>query len=362
VRLALVLPGRLDRLSGGYLYDRILVEQLCAAGDEVAVLSLPLLPFGVAALGSLTVRLVHQLARLQPAAVLEDELAFPTLAWTNRLIRRRIRAPLVAIVHHLRQCEQPTGLTGLLTRLLEPRFLASVDAFLFPSEASRKEALAWRCDQPDHALVPPGRDRLGPPLERAVVLARACRPGPLRILSVGTVERRKNLDGLLRALAALPAGSWQLTVVGPLDRDRAFVRRLQRLIVRQGLAGAVQLTGQVDDTTLRALLTAHDVLAQPSWYEGFGIAALEGLGFGLPAIVSSAGGGRTVIEEGVSGLVVAPDDPIGLATALRSLLDRQRLAAMSEAALAHYHRHPTWQEAGQQARQFLRTLVAAKEG
>ncbi|GIW10024.1 MAG: hypothetical protein KatS3mg061_1081 [Dehalococcoidia bacterium] len=362
MRLALVLPGRLDRLSGGYLYDRILVEQLRAAGDEVTVLSLPLLPFEVAVLGSLAVRLVHQLARLQPAVVLEDELAFPALALANRFIRRQVRAPVVAIVHHLRQCERPTGLTGLLTRLLEPRFLDSVEAFLFPSEASRMAVLAWRRDQPANALVPPGRDRLGPPLAPVAVLARACRPGPLRVLSVGTVERRKNLDGLLRALATLPAGSWQLTVVGPLDRDRAFVRRLQRLIVRQGLAGAVRLTGQVDDATLRGLLPTHDVLAQPSWYEGFGIAALEGLGFGLPAIVSSAGGGRTVIEEGVSGLVVSPDDLAGLATALRSLLDRQRLAAMSEAALAHYNRHPTWQEAGQQARQFLRALVAAKEG
>jgi glycosyltransferase involved in cell wall biosynthesis len=100
------------------------------------------------------------------------------------------------------------------------------------------------------------------------------------------------------------------------------------------------------------------VLAVPSSYEGFGIAYLEGMSFGLPAIGTTAGAASEIITDGVDGYLVRPEDPETLAARLSVLArDRALLERLSLNALERYRRQPKWEETAARIRAFLAMMV-----
>ena len=81
---------------------------------------------------------------------------------------------------------------------------------------------------------------------------------------------------------------------------------------------------------------------------------LEGMGFGLPAIATTAGGASEIITNGVNGFLVPPADPLALKDRILQLAgDRGLLAEMSLAALERYRGHPTWEQSAHRIRSFL---------
>jgi glycosyltransferase involved in cell wall biosynthesis len=83
------------------------------------------------------------------------------------------------------------------------------------------------------------------------------------------------------------------------------------------------------------------------------------MGFGLPAIASTAGAAGEIVTHGENGFLVEPGDPLSLAACLELLLqDRPRLAGMGQAALRRFHQHPTWEQSGARIRAFLLSLIS----
>jgi len=353
MRVGLTLYGSLDDQSGGFRYDRELVEGLRAAGDTVEVVALPWrsYPRGLADALSPSVR--DRLA-VDVDVMLQDELAHPSLVGVNRALPY----PVVSVVHHLRASE-PRRLAPLY-RAVERRYLATVDGAVCNSHATREAVEATGGPPADRAVVaPPAGDRFDPDLAGREIDDRA-REGPLRVAFVGNVEPRKGLDTLVEGLARLEE-PWELTAVGR-HRDAAHVRRVQRRIAAAGTAGRVRLPGRLPDPELADVLRRNHVLAVPSRYEGFGIVYLEGMSFGLPAVATTAGGAREVVEDGETGYLVEPDDPAGVGQALSALAgDRDRLARMGRAARRRYERHPDWTETTSRVRSLLRAVTAAAD-
>ncbi|GIW06580.1 MAG: glycosyl transferase family 1 [Dehalococcoidia bacterium] len=350
MRVAFIVYGSIDQRSGGYLYDRMLVRQLRAAGDHVDVIGLTRRPYGLALLDNFR-GLAAALARRAPDLVVQDELCHPSLCWVNRAIARRLGRPIVSIVHHLRASEQPHD---PLACTIEHHYLASLDALIANSWTTARTVRTTLGRLPQCHVALPGRDRLGE-IAPPVIARRASERRPLRVVTVGNLEPRKNVETLLAALARLPANSWELKVVGGVASPQ-YAARLRTWVTKLGLRDAVQFCGPLEDGALGRLLAESDVFAQPSWYEGFGVAALEAMGFGLPAIASRAGGAVELITHGEDGFLVAPNDVDSVAGALYQLLDRSGLERMSLAALARYNRHPMWQETMAEARAFLAML------
>jgi len=98
-------------------------------------------------------------------------------------------------------------------------------------------------------------------------------------------------------------------------------------------------------------------LAVPSFYEGYGIAYLEGMGCGLPAIGTTAGGAMEIIDHGINGFLIPPGDSNALSRYLNELnQDRERLKSMSLAAYRRFNAHPTWQASCEKILDFLVSL------
>jgi glycosyltransferase involved in cell wall biosynthesis len=149
------------------------------------------------------------------------------------------------------------------------------------------------------------------------------------LLAVGTLERRKNLLLVLRALEGLPGVP--LVAVG---RETPYADELRAFARARGIEGRVRLLSGVSTPDLAAMYRLATVALYPSLFEGFGIPIVEALFSGTPVVTTRGG----VFPEagGPGSAYVDPGDPDALRDVLAGLLaDEGRRAAMREAGLRH---------------------------
>ncbi len=165
-----------------------------------------------------------------------------------------------------------------------------------------------------HNAQPPGAEPAPPPLAH---------DGPLRVIAVGALIRQKGHDVLIEA-ARRSAQPWQVSIVGTGPQQHTERLTAAALAVP---GDRVSMLGWRED--VHDLMTQHDVVAMPSRWEAFGYAALEALSMARALVASRVDGLDEVVESGVTGLLVPPDDPDALAAALDRLsLDRDLVVAM----------------------------------
>jgi glycosyltransferase involved in cell wall biosynthesis len=340
-------------MSGGYLYDRKLVEYLLTQGDTVEIISLPWRNYAAHLTDNFHFRLPPDLDLL-----IQDELNHPSLLTANS---RPHSYPVISLVHHLRCSEQRSGWQNLFYRSIEKRYFYSVDGFIFNSETTKSVVIELiEVEKPNIVAYPP-TDRFGHPVTEQEVIARARDTGPLRLLFLGNVIHRKGLHTLLDAVSGRRS-AFRLDVIGGLTVDPSYARAMQEKVPVQGLQSAVYFHGPLDSEKLVAKLKYAHVLVVPSSYEGYGIVYLEGMAFGLPAIGTTAGAASEIITEGKTGFLIPPEDAKTLAARLTVLAnDRDLLAKMSLKALERYHQQPTWNKTAGRIRKFLNNMIVRAE-
>jgi glycosyltransferase involved in cell wall biosynthesis len=158
------------------------------------------------------------------------------------------------------------------------------------------------------------------------------------LLAVGRLVPQKGFDVLLDAFAALtavPDFRWDLVIAGDGTERRTLEVRARRL----GVAERVRFAGRTNRSETVALFRDAALFALPSRLEPFGIVNLEAMAAGTPVVATRVGGVPEVVEDGVTGMLVAPDEPHALAGAIRRLHDDAGLRArLSEAGIARAQR------------------------
>ena len=358
--IGLVCYGDIETNTGGFRYDRKLAEGLRERGDSVEIIELPWRDYLDGLFDSLTGRLLDRLD-IPVDVLLQDELAHPSLVGFNRRLRARRDIPTVAIVHHLRCSETHPRPLRWLYRAVERRYLDGVDGTICNSEATREavESLA----APNTIVAPPAGDQFDPMVSPDEIKTRAAEEGPLRIVFLGSLVPRKGLDTLIEGLSRLPDEYWRLCVIGNPNIDLEYASNVRRLVAVLSLDEQVRFTGELTDDAVAEILGASHVLAMPSTHEGFGIAYLEGMSFGLPALATTAGGARAVVSHGENGFLLRPNNSEEIACAVRTIADdRERLARMGIAARERYEDWPTWTENIERIRTFLGRIVSDTDG
>ncbi len=360
MRVGIVIYGSLQSVSGGYLYDRKLVEHLRKRGDDVEVFSMPLHSYARHLTHNLSAQWLKRLARAQLDVLLQDELNHPSLFLLNRRLRPRVSYPVVSIVHHLRCREQWSFPARILYQAVESSYLTSVDGFVFNSKATRR-SVEELCGGPRFGVVAhPGGNRLEPAMEKGEIVHRVRRDRPLNLAFVGNVISRKGLDDLLTALASLRHESWQLSVVGSLEVDVGYVATVRQRITTLGVDGKVRLLGSLTDGELTHLLKESDVIAMPFSYEGFGIVYLEGMAYGLPSLACRRGGAEEIVSHGENGYLFEPGDLSGLVHLLQRLLNnRDELLRLSLVARRRFDTFPSWEQTASTIRDFLVEAISS---
>ena len=156
------------------------------------------------------------------------------------------------------------------------------------------------------------------------------------LLSVGRIEPLKGLEILVRAMALLSdLEDSRLVIVGGKPQEDDELKRLKSIAAELGVETRTTFTGTVQQTELPAYYSAADVFVLPSYYESFGLVALEAMACGTPVIASRVGGPGSFITSGETGYLVPWPCPEPYAQRLDVLLANPALAAaMGKAARA----------------------------
>jgi glycosyltransferase involved in cell wall biosynthesis len=337
--LALIVPGRLNQLTGGYLYDRHISEGLRSRGHTVSIVEL--VPSDRAA----------ALAEFADGTTtVIDGLALPDLEQAIMAHWRRLR--LIALVHH--SLAEETGLSRTAAEGLRRLEAATLQRFCGVVCPSPKTAAAVENYgvSPDRVFViPPGTAKP----------ERSLRPrrGSVRLLlCVASLVPRKGHQVLVSALSRIRDLDWQLLCIGSLDRDRRTVWTLCRMISEARLGRRITLAGEQPPQVVMRAYQAADIFVLPSFHEGYGMAFAEAMAHGLPIVATNIGAiPETVPRE--AALLVPPGDAAALARALRRVIAQPALAAcLAAGSRAAGARLPDWRQATRSWEKTLDLLAA----
>jgi glycosyltransferase involved in cell wall biosynthesis len=258
---------------------------------------------------------------------------------TNFVLPALGRTPGVLTIHDLSFLRDDTFPGGERLRYLVPWSLGRASLVIAPTRAVADEIVEYFEFDEDRVVVT--HEGIAPHFFGAgrlsdKALGRMGIAGPF-VMSLGTIEPRKNLARLLEAWRSVRAelDGWTLVIAGPQGWG-------DELPETEG----VMLLGRIGEETLPGLLAAADVFCYPSLYEGFGLPPLEAMATGTPALVGAYPAASEVLGDGA--MLVDPRDADALAEGLRLLAGdadaRKRLAMRGRARALTF----TWEQTGRQ--------------
>jgi D-inositol-3-phosphate glycosyltransferase len=246
-------------------------------------------------------------------------------------LRRRWTAPVLQMFHTLgrlknRVARHAGELEPAVRLREETRIVGAADRIVAANVVERAELLRdYGARAPRIATIPCGVDtaRFAPGDRTAARRQLGLDDGPV-LLWVGRLAPIKGLDTLLDAVGRLHAGGIgvRLLLVGG-DADEpanGHETSLRAQIRRLGLDAAVSFVGPQPQDRLPAYYVAADVTVVPSYYESFGMVALEAMACGSPVIASRVGGLVTTVRDGVTGFLVQDGDVDALAERIAALV------------------------------------------
>jgi D-inositol-3-phosphate glycosyltransferase len=250
-------------------------------------------------------------------------------------LRERWRVPLVQMFHTLGRLKNGAGVAAEREPALriaeEHTIVAAADRLVAANVIERGHLVAqYDADPEKIAVIPCGVDTalFAPGDAEAARAVLGLPAGPL-LLYVGRIAPIKGLETLLDALGCLrgtghPA---RLIVVGGEadERPDGHETELRRRAVRQGLGDVVTFVGAQPQERLREYYVAADATVLPSYYESFGMVALEAMACGSAVVASRVGGLQTTVRDGVTGLLVSEGDSCALAATISRVLDDSAL-------------------------------------
>ena len=253
------IPGDLRSPTGGYAYDRRVLDLLPHFGIAIEHLELPnSFPNPSAEDLSASAKLIA--AAPKTATLLVDGLAYGAFPENLAICEGR---RVIAVVHHplFLETELPHARKVEL-KATEQAALARADHVVVTSRATARILInEMALDSAKVTVAEPGTD----PAQRATGTG-----SPLHILAVGAVSPRKNYDLLITALEPLRGLDWRLTIAGALDRHPGAVETLQDKIQSLGLSDRVTLSGKVVPATLDRFYESTDLFVSASLFEGYG--------------------------------------------------------------------------------------------
>jgi glycosyltransferase involved in cell wall biosynthesis len=329
-----VIPGDLFLPTGGYAYDRRVLELADKHGLDMGHLALPgSYPSPTDADLARTAHLIAETP--EDAILLIDGLAYG--AMPPELIRGFNRR-ICALVHHPLGLE--SGVGEERSRALienETQALALAEKVIVTSPLTARTLIHdFAAPQEKLVVAEPGVD----PRQRAEGSGEA----GVAMLAVGAVSARKGYDVMIQALAPLADRDWTLTIAGATDRAPHVVEELQRLVAARGLERRIEFSGAVSDADLESLFNTADLFLMASHYEGYGMVLAEAMAHGLPIVTTTGGAAAETVPDDAA-LKAAPGDIDALGAAIARALDDATLRQqLSDASWKAGQNLPRWND------------------
>lgn len=335
-----VIPGDIERQTGGSLYNRKLIEGLRERGFRLEVVEVPDLPYLAGLVAGLLIApwLLLRLARRTYDVVIVDGWTHHTTLLLVLTVRVMFGVPLVIVVHQVRsQSTRPPA--GWVAKHVEPLALGSSQLIIAVSRfvGAEVERLLGANDRV--VVAPPGSAPI------LTVPRNQTRQIPLRLLFVGNCVPVKGLDHLIEALALIRDLPVVLDVAGAVDFEPPYYRKLVRQANASGVGERIVFHGAVTPERVERFYLEADIFVLPSLYEGFGIVLAEAMQSGLPIIATRTGAADEILLDGENALIVPVASSQALAEAIRRLAGdrstRERFGRRSRELASSL---PTWKQ------------------
>ncbi len=335
-----VVPGSIHQLTGGYIYDKWIIEELGRLSYQVHLHELSgSFPF----VSSVAKKEASRIWKESLGLIIADGLALP--AFYSSLKNDNFgQAKIIALVHHPLALE--TGLTLEESDILkkeESAALGKVDRIIVTSPNTAQELLQYKLPFPKIGVVNPGVVKLG---ARSFSEPPPKKSKTIELLCVASLVPRKGHLLLVEALAELKDLNWKLICVGNLTRDPLYAQKIQNSILKHQLEKRICLVGEKKFSELNQCYEEADVFVLASHYEGYGMVLSEAMVAGLPIVATTGGAIKDTVPK-EAGVLVPPGNSQELAQVLRRIICDQKLREqLREGARQAGKALSTWSEAG----------------
>jgi len=246
--------------------------------------------------------------------------------WLGRCVQRWWDVPHITMFHTLGAVKNTIGVgeDEPELRIWAEKELAKDCHRVIAATEKEKEDLIRYCDASPETIsvIPCGVNLdLFQPVDRRIARRQLGFDDDRIILFVGRIDPLKGIDRLLMAMTYLEKRhGLRLVVIGGDGHCQPEVERLQRLSQKLHVQDSVTFVGAVSQEELPCYYSAAHVCVVPSYYESFGLVALESLACGTPVVAAEVGGIESVVRQGETGYVVKDNAPLRLADRIAALL------------------------------------------
>ena len=259
--------------------------------------------------------------------------------WAGRAFSQALDIPHIVTFHTLSRIKMQSRAgerEPQQRQQVEAELLADADGIIAFSPHER-DAMArlYGADAGRIHLIPCGVDlRTFRPLDREESRQRLGLNGDKVLLYVGRIESLKGVELLVHTVAQLDTCEpVRALVVGDDNGQDNELARIRRLAETLQVEDAFDFVGRVPQEELPVYYSAADVCVVPSFYESFGLAALEAMACGTPVVASRVGGISTVVQHGRTGYLKSWRCPEAFANSLEMLISSKSLQhSMGQAA------------------------------
>ncbi len=335
MRIAFIVPGKLDQPTGGYQYDKNIIACWRNNGVLVKVISLPgQYPLPDRHDRQHAIQICEELGEFDHVVV--DGLAGGGSPKMLELLS--LKAPVVSLIHHPLCLEN--GLSSRKQQLLERterEGLAFTRGAITTSRATAATVVErFGLDPKSVKVAEPGVNRGS--------VAEPWKTGPVRLICVASLTERKGHRFLVEALAQLKGLDWKLDCYGSEQYDAKLSNCLKQQVSHYGLEDHICFHGAIAPMQLEQAYTKAHIFVLPSLYEGYGMVLAEAIVRGLP-IISTTAGAIPQTVPGNCGMLVEPGSSNALARAIRSLVsDHDLRQQYRDATMSAASAFPDWQQ------------------
>lgn len=352
MRILFVIPGDINLPTGGYRYDRHIIDEWRKIGQHVELISLEgNYPFP---LEQEKQDALNAIEHFPPAdiAVVDGLLGGASPLFLKSL---STKMPVVSLLHHPLCLEN--GLSEEKAQALkesEKSGLSWVKAVITTSDTTTETVKTlFNFDPAKVHTVLPGVNRPDDiSLNKADEVSQT-----VKLICVASVIPRKSHRILLEALSQLPNLDWHLDCYGSTQFDEVLYKSLENFIRDNGLSQKVTFHGAVEDQTIEEAYASSDIFVLPSQYEGYGMVYAEAIVRGLP-VIGTTGGAIAKTVPLSCGILVEPENTEELKQALEKLIkDKPLRLQYKQNAIRAEPEFPTWQAAADEFANRLKELA-----
>jgi len=248
--------------------------------------------------------------------------------WAGKFLKNWWDVPHVMMFHTLGAVKNSVGIDEDEPELrieTERLLIRDCERIIAATEKEKEDLIRhYAASSEEIAVVPCGVNLdLFQPRDKQIAKQQIGFSEDKLILFVGRIEPLKGIDQLLRAMPYLENGHrLRLVIIGGGEHGQNEIKKLKKLSRDLHIEDSVTFSGLIKHEKLRHFYNAADVCVIPSYYESFGLVALESMACGTPVVATNVGDLKNIIHQGETGYVVMDNTPGTLANKINLLLSK----------------------------------------